>query len=82
MNTPMIKPLRPRAALALAAMVCASAIWADPTAYMTQRGGDFGTINLQTGAFSLLGNSGQTLAGLAVVGATLYGSSYHLVFCR
>jgi uncharacterized repeat protein (TIGR03803 family) len=46
------------------------------TAYMGTITGDFGTIDLNTGAFSLLGNSGVTLAGMAVANGTLYGSSY------
>lgn len=46
------------------------------TAYMGTITGDFGTINLNTGAFSLLGNTGVTLAGMAVANGTLYGSSY------
>src|SRR4029453_13016534 len=50
---------------------------ADNMAYMTvyHSGGgasDFGTINLDTGAFSLLGNSGQSLCGFAVAKGQLY----------
>jgi hypothetical protein len=50
---------------------------ADNIAFMGTVSGQFGTIDLNTGAFSLLGNSGVTLAGMAVANATLYGSSYH-----
>jgi hypothetical protein len=50
---------------------------ADNFAYMGVSGGNFGTVDLDTGVFSSLGNSGQTLAGLAVANATLYGTSYH-----
>jgi hypothetical protein len=71
-----IKPLFPSPVLALAALFCAHSLRADPMAYMAARGGDFGIIDLGTGAFSLLGNSGQTLAGLGVVNGSLYGSSY------
>ena len=39
-------------------------------------GGDFGTIDLDTGAFTRLGNSGLTLAGLGVANGTLYGATY------
>jgi hypothetical protein len=35
------------------------------------------TVDLNTGTFSLLGNSGVTLAGMAVTDASLFGSSYH-----
>src|SRR5438046_2869924 len=46
---------------------------ADNMAYMTVvPSGDFGTINLDTVAFSLLGNSGQTLCGFAVANGKLY----------
>ena len=50
---------------------------ADNIAYMTTNTGDFGTIDLNTGVFSLLGNSSQSLAGLGVYNGTLYGTSYH-----
>jgi len=69
-----------------AAIACLSAGWlwlgisstanADPMAYVTIRGGNFGTIDLTTGSFSLLGNSGQSLAGLGVINGTLYGTSF------
>jgi hypothetical protein len=50
---------------------------ADPMAYMGTDTGEFGTIDLTTGAFSLLGNSGQTLAGMAVASGELFASAYH-----
>jgi hypothetical protein len=46
-------------------------------AYMGTDTGEFGTIDLTTGVFSLLGNSGQTLAGMAVNGGKLFASAYH-----
>ena len=46
-------------------------------AYMGTDTGEFGTIDLTTGVFSLLGNSGQTLAGMAVDGGKLFASAYH-----
>lgn len=49
---------------------------ADAFAYVSLSGGDFGTYDLTTGVFSNLGNSGQTLAGLAAIGGTLYGGSF------
>jgi hypothetical protein len=55
----------------------AASLKADNIAFMGTVNGDFGTIDLNTGTFSLLGNSGVTLAGMAVADATLFGSSYH-----
>jgi hypothetical protein len=49
---------------------------ADSMAYMsTNNLGDFGVIDLNTGVFSKLGNSGQELAGLGVATGALYGTS-------
>jgi hypothetical protein len=42
--------------------------------YATLDDADFGTINLGTGVFSLLGNSGQDLAGFGEVGGNLYAA--------
>lgn len=50
---------------------------ADNIAFMGTITGEFGTVDLNTGVFTLLGNSGVTLAGMAVANHTLYGSSYH-----
>lgn len=50
---------------------------ADSTAFVGENNGDFGTIDLNTGSFTKLGNSGVTLAGMAVAGGELFGSSYH-----
>ena len=60
----------------LALIVCTGTLRADNTAYVTFFGGNFGTIDLNTGAFTLLGNSGQTLSGLGVYGGNLYGVTY------
>ena len=46
---------------------------ASPVVYMAANGGDFGTVDLGTGAFTFRGNSGQTLFGLGELGNTLYG---------
>ncbi len=46
-------------------------------AYAGSSTGEFGTMNLNTGAFTSLGNSGQTLAGLAVADGLLFATSYH-----
>ncbi len=62
---------------ALLLLLSAAVLKADNIAFMGTVSGDFGTIDLNTGVFSLLGNSGVTLAGMAVANATLYGSSYH-----
>jgi hypothetical protein len=48
-----------------------------PQAYMGTDTGEFGVIDLTTGVFSLLGNSGQTLAGMAVADGELFASAYH-----
>jgi hypothetical protein len=48
-----------------------------PIAYASLSNGDFGSVDLGAGVFTLLGNSGQTLAGLGEVGSTLYGLSYN-----
>ena len=58
-------------------LLFAVAAQADNVAYMGTVSGDFGTIDLNTGVFTLLGNSGVTLAGMAVANKTLYGTSYH-----
>jgi hypothetical protein len=50
---------------------------ADMIAYAGTVSGAFGTIDLNTGAFSSLGSSGQTLAGMAVANGMLFASSYH-----
>ena len=60
----------------LALIVCTGSLRADNTAYATTESGDFGTIDLNTGAFTLLGNSGLTLSGLGVSGGNLYGVTY------
>jgi hypothetical protein len=46
-------------------------------AYVGSSTGQFGTINLATGAFTPLGSSGQTLAGLAVADGDIFATSYH-----
>jgi hypothetical protein len=64
-------------AVALAAIfTSAVSLQADDFAYMGTNIGDFGTIDLTTGAFSMQGNFGQTLAGLVTINSTLYGASY------
>jgi hypothetical protein len=72
-----MKSLIASTAFALVTIFCPFSLKADNIAFMGADGGDFGTIDLNTGTFSLLGNSGQTLSGMAVSNATLYGASYH-----
>jgi PEP-CTERM motif-containing protein len=64
----------------VAAAMCLLGAWttasADDYAYATEDGGNFGTIDLNTGVYSNLGSSGQDLAGLALENGTLFGSSY------
>jgi hypothetical protein len=64
----------------LATVVLASSLTvarADPQAYMGIVTGEFGVIDLSTGVFSALGNSDQTLAGMAVADGELFASAYH-----
>jgi hypothetical protein len=63
--------------LVLTGFIEAPAAHADLIAYAGSVSGAFGTIDLNTGAFSSLGNSGQTLAGMAVANGLLFASSYH-----
>lgn len=46
---------------------------ADSIAYMATGSDQFGTIDLNTGVFTQLGNSGLVLSGLGVAGGNLYG---------
>jgi hypothetical protein len=68
--------------LVLPATFFAACLWlvpsalADDVAYAGSSSGTFGTIDLSTGVFTLEGNSGQTLAGLAVADGLIYASSY------
>jgi len=72
-----MKKLPVIAALAVVAILMTPPARADNFAYMTVNGGDFGTIDLKTGAFSKLGNSGQSLAGFGVANGILYATSIH-----
>jgi hypothetical protein len=72
-----MKELTIIATFAVAIMFGSAAAKADDIAYMGVNGGAFGTIDLDTGVFTSLGASGQTLAGMAVENGKLFGSSYH-----
>jgi hypothetical protein len=62
--------------IALIAGLFSCYVKADNTAYFLGADGEFGTIDLNTGVFSSLGNTGQTLAGFGEINGTLYGASY------
>jgi hypothetical protein len=58
-------------------VISAVALEADSIAYSGSDTGAFGTFDLNTGVFTSLGNSGQTLSGMAVAAGTLFAASYH-----
>jgi hypothetical protein len=62
--------------LAGMALLCAAIPARATIAFMTASDSDFGTIDLSTGAFSMLGVSQHLLAGLGEVSGTLYGAQY------
>jgi hypothetical protein len=67
-----------RALLCLIALLALGtpSLRADDQAYAGLGSGGFGTIDLNTGVFTPLGNLGQTPAGLAVAGGTLFATSF------
>lgn len=65
-------------AMAMAALGLAASARSADLAYDATAGGDFGVVDLGTGAFSLRGNSGVQLTGLAVgTDGALYSGRYH-----
>jgi len=69
------------AALALITTLSASSALADSYAYVEGDAGPFGTIDLNTGAFTSLGTTSlggttEYLSGLGVANGTLYGASF------
>jgi hypothetical protein len=65
-------------AMFVAAFLClVPSASADDFAYAGSSSGEFGTMDLSTGVFTAEGNSGQTLAGLAVADGSIFASSYH-----
>lgn len=50
---------------------------ADSIAYMATGSDNFGTIDLNTGVYTQIGNMGQLLAGLGAAGSNLYGGVNH-----
>src|SRR3974377_1578459 len=75
-NVPTMQEIRAAAVFALVTILALVSAKADPIAYTGAAGGNFGTLDLTTGAFTLLGSSGQTIAGMAGAHGTLYGTSY------
>lgn len=67
------------AVLSLVAALCVigacSIARADNYAYVTFDGGGLSSVDLDTGAFTQLGTSGQTLAGLGMANSILYGTT-------
>jgi hypothetical protein len=62
---------------ALVFILTASVLLADDNAYFITNGGQFGTIDLNTGANTLLGTSANSqLAGLGELGGTIYTAVY------
>jgi len=64
------------AAAALLTTFCASSVLADSYAYVGENNDDIGTLDLNTGAFTKLGNPGVLLTGMAAQNGTLYGASF------
>jgi hypothetical protein len=64
------------AAAALLTTFCASSVLADSYAYVGENNDDIGTLDLNTGAFTKLGNPGVLLTGMAGQNGTLYGASF------
>ena len=58
---------------ALIAVITPAATAQSNTVYAITEAGVFGTLNLTSGAFTELGNSGVTLAGLGAFGGAVYG---------
>ena len=63
--------------LVTASLLTGISAHADNLAFAGSSTGAFGVMDLNTGSFTSLGNSGQTLSGLAVAGGSLYAASYH-----
>jgi len=63
--------------IALCVMSVCSIARADNYAYVTFEGGGLSSVNLDTGAFTQLGISGETLAGLGMVNSTLFATTYN-----
>ncbi len=61
---------------AAALLSFATSARADVLAYDATSGGGFGVIDLSTGAFTSLGNSGQQLSGLGNYGGAIYAGAY------
>ena len=58
-------------------ILSAAGMKADSISYIGSSIGEFGTLDLNTAVFTSLGNSGETLAGLAVADGSIFATSYH-----
>jgi len=72
-----MKSLVPATILFAAFLSLVPSAQADSMAYAGSSSGAFGIMDLSTGVFTSEGNSGQTLAGLAVADGSIYATSYH-----
>lgn len=61
----------------IAVLILSAASLKADIAYAGSSTGAFGTMDLGTGVFTSMGDSGQTLAGLAVADGSIFASSYH-----
>jgi hypothetical protein len=62
--------------LAAVAPFATGIVRGDPTAYMVNGAGTFGTIDLDTGAFTLVGSMGQRVSGLGEAGGKLFATNW------
>lgn len=76
----MLKMFHTRLGAGLACLtfsvLAAQTVKADPMAYMAAGDGSFGTIDLQTGEYTYLGNSDATLYGLGVANGVLFATTF------
>ena len=63
-------------AVALVTTFFLSSAKADNEAYMSDRSGVFGSLDLNTGLFTSIGNMRVTMTGMALDSGTLYGGQY------
>jgi hypothetical protein len=59
--------------LAALAAATGAALWGDNLAYEVASNAEFGVVDLNTGAFTYIGNQGDQLAGLGLLDGVLYG---------
>jgi len=61
--------------LGMAGVIAAPALWADNIAWEVTSTSQFGTMDLNTGVFTLIGSQTAQLSGLGVLSGTLYGGA-------